>query len=77
VKSKIWQNKLSWIETEFAQKLSKDFSFSGGEIDNIVRKVTMKEVLSGKRPDSNEIYGYCQTEKVLSKNKSGFKVGYE
>jgi SpoVK/Ycf46/Vps4 family AAA+-type ATPase len=77
VKSKIWQNKLSWIDSEFAQKLSKEFSFSGGEIDNIVRKVTMKELLSGNRPDSNEIYGYCQTEKVLSKNKSGFKVGYE
>ena len=77
VKSKIWQNKLTWIEGEFAQKLSKDFSFSGGEIDNIVRKVTMKEVLSGNRPDSNEIYGYCQSEKVLSSKKGKIRVGFE
>jgi ATP-dependent 26S proteasome regulatory subunit len=77
VKAKIWQSKLAWLESDFSNKLAKDFSFSGGEIDNIVRKVTMKEVLSGNRPDSSEIYGYCQTEKVLSKNKSGFKVGYE
>jgi SpoVK/Ycf46/Vps4 family AAA+-type ATPase len=77
VKSQIWQNKLTWIESEFAQKLSEDFSFSGGEIDNIVRKVTMKEVLSGNRPDSNEIYSYCQNEKVLSKNKGKVRVGFE
>jgi ATPases of the AAA+ class len=77
VKSKIWQNKLSWIDNEFAQKLSKDFSFSGGEIDNIVRKITMKEVLTGDRPDSSEIYGYCQNEKVLSNKKRNVRVGFE
>jgi SpoVK/Ycf46/Vps4 family AAA+-type ATPase len=77
VKSKIWQNKLTWIEGEFAQKLSNEFSFSGGEIDNIVRKVTMKEVLSGKRPDSNEIYSYCLSEKVLSNKKGKIRVGFE
>jgi AAA+ superfamily predicted ATPase len=77
VKSKIWQNKLSWIENEFALKLSNDFSFSGGEIDNIVRKITMKEVLSGDRPDSSEIYGYCQSEKVLSNKKGKARVGFE
>lgn len=77
VKSKIWQNKLSWIESEFAQTLSTDFSFSGGEIDNIVRKVTMKEVLSGNRPDLNEIYSYCKSEKVLSNKKGKVRVGFE
>lgn len=77
VKTKIWQNKLSWIESEFAQKLSKDFSFSGGEIDNIVRKVTMREVLTGERPDLNEIYGFCQNEKVLSNKKGAVRVGFE
>ena len=77
VKSKIWQSKLSWIENEFAQKLANNFSFSGGEIDNIVRKVTMNEVLTGNRPDSNEIYGYCQSEKVLSNKKGKVRVGFE
>jgi SpoVK/Ycf46/Vps4 family AAA+-type ATPase len=77
VKSKIWQNKLSWIETDFAQKLSSDFNFSGGEIDNVVRKITMKEVLTGNRPDSNEIYAYCQSEKLLSNKMGKVRVGYE
>ncbi len=77
VKSKIWMNKLSWIDNEFAQQLSKEFSFSGGEIDNIVRKITMKEVLTGNRPISNEIYGYCQSEKMLSNKKGKVRVGFE
>ena len=76
VKCKIWQNKLSWINPEFAQKLAIDFSFSGGEIDNIVRKVTIQEVLTGERPVLDEIYGYCQNEKVLSNYKGKFVVGY-
>jgi len=76
VKRKIWQNKLSWLDSNFVGKLSNDFSFSGGEIDNIVRKVTIQEVLTGKRPESNEIYEFCKNEKVLSNNKGKFVVGY-
>jgi len=76
VKSKIWQNKLSWIENVFAKKLAYDFSLSGGEIDNIVRKITMKEVLTGNKPESNEIYSYCQCEKILSNKTGKNRVGY-
>jgi len=75
VKSKIWKNKLSWINDDFIQKLASEFSFSGGEIDNVVRKIIMQEVLLGVKPESNEIYSLCLNEKKLS-NKSTIKVGY-
>ncbi|MCE5320271.1 MAG: ATP-binding protein [Bacteroidales bacterium] len=75
VKSKIWLNKLNWLEKEFAIQLANRFSFSGGEIDNIVRKICMKEVLTGIRPDTSEIMQFCQSEKLVSGNK-GNKVGY-
>jgi len=75
VKSKIWKSKLRWINEDFAQKLAFEFSFSGGEIDNIVRKIVMNEVLIGKKPEESEIYSYCLNEKRLSiKNK--VIVGY-
>ena len=75
VKSKIWKSKISWIDSDFAQKLANEFSFSGGEIDNIVRKIIMNEVLIGKKPEESEIYSYCKNEKQLSvKNK--IIVGY-
>ena len=65
----------NWLEQEFAIQLAKEFSFSGGEIDNIVRKIAMKEVLLGVRPDSSEILQFCQCEKLISSNK-GNKVGF-
>ena len=45
-------------------------------VDNIVRKVTMNEVLTGERPEQDEIYGFCQNEKALSKNNGKARVGY-
>lgn len=75
VKSKIWAHKLPWLEKEFAIQLAKSFSFSGGEIDNIVRKITMREVLSGIRPDKLEILHYCQCEK-LNTGSNIKKVGF-
>lgn len=76
IKTKIWLNKLSWLDSDFAMKLANDFSFSGGEIDNIVRKATMQEVLTSVRPTEDEIVGFCRNEKHLSNNKGRFKVGF-
>jgi hypothetical protein len=74
VKSKIWTSKLTWLNHDFAMQLA-NYSFSGGEIDNIVRKVAMKEVLTGIRPDESEIIQYCQNEKLNSGSKIK-KVGF-
>ena len=76
IKAKIWLNKLGWLEPVFAMALANDFSFSGGEIDNIVRKVTMKEVLTGVRPDNSEIIEFCQSEKLLSGRSGHNRVGF-
>lgn len=76
IKSRIWQSKLSNIDPIFAMQLAKGFSFSGGEIDNIVRKIAMKEVITGIHPTTSEIYQFCNSEKVLSNKKCNYKVGY-
>lgn len=76
IKSKIWMDKLNGIDENFALQLGKEFDFSGGEIDNIVRKITMKEVLTGIRPDNDEIQGLCRREKLLSTKGSGVKLGF-
>lgn len=74
-KRKIWQSKLTWLKEEDARQLAADYSFSGGEIDNIVRKVIMEEVLNDTKPELQQIIGYCDTEKFSSKagmKKLGF-----
>lgn len=75
IKAKIWQSKLNWMQPEFASSVAKEYSFSGGEIDNIVRKITMKEVITGKRPDESEILQFCNDEKMMT-TKSRSYIGF-
>lgn len=70
-KTSIWMNKLSWLNKDQATQFAKDYDFSGGQIDNIVRKVAMNEVITGERPAITEINEMCQTEKI--ENPDGAK----
>ena len=70
----IWKNKLNWLDEENATTLALRYRFSGGEIDNIARKATINEVITGNRTTLNEIMEYCESERLLSRNlpKLGF-----
>ena len=70
-KTSIWMNKLSWLNKDQATQFAKDYDFSGGQIDNIVRKVAMNEVITGERPGISEINDMCKTEKI--ENPDGAK----
>ena len=71
IKKKIWQNKLSFLDDKTAHSLAVNYEFSGGEIDNVVRKITMDEVLTGKKAKASDIDKYCRSEKlVLEKKKA-------
>ena len=63
-RKRIWLSKMPSLSEEDAQALATDFSFSGGEIDNIIRKATIMEVLEGKRPDLHDIKRLCREEKM-------------
>ncbi len=73
VKSRIWLDKLPRLAPEEAQRLSKAYDFSGGEIDNIVRKCVLEEVVSGVSPDIDAIMEFCNTEKF---SKDTRRVGF-
>ena len=73
-KQSIWHSKLVWLAEEQCLKLAAEYDFSGGEIDNIVRKVVMDEVISGTRPDFNFIIDQCKNERLLSAKHA--KVGF-
>ena len=73
-KQSIWQSKLVWLAEEQCLKLAAEYDFSGGEIDNIVRKVVMDEVISGNRPDFSFVIDQCKNEKLLSSKHA--KVGF-
>lgn len=72
-KKLIWKSKLGTLSDEEAQKLAQTFDLSGGEIDNIVRKVIMEEVLHDTPPTFRVIESFCRNEKILSQDgKIGF-----
>lgn len=64
----IWLSKMSSLSDEDAQSLAANFAFSGGEIDNIVRKAAIMEVLDGKEPCIQEINKLCREEKMHGEN---------
>ena len=73
-KTNIWKDKLPTLSTEETTTLASTFEFSGGQIDNIVRKSLMQEVISGNKPTLTDLITMCSEEKI-SKNgvrKMGF-----
>ena len=67
-KTSIWMNKLSWLDKNSAIDFAQAYDFSGGQIDNIVRKIALDEVISGERPAISEIHEMCRCEKLENPN---------
>lgn len=73
VKRSIWLDKLPGLSPDDAARLASEYDFSGGEIDNIVRKATMMEVLDGTPPSIETIAGLCGEEKI---GKERTRIGF-
>ena len=63
-RTNIWKNKLSALNDEDAASLARLFDFSGGEIDNIVRKCEMNEIIRGTQPSYKELVDLCHEERL-------------
>ncbi len=74
IKQKIWENKVSWLDKASAKHLAASYTLSGGEIDNVVRKITIQEILSGRHASINELEDFCQKEKLQRDRNS--KIGF-
>lgn len=73
-KQKIWKSKLDWLSEDTIAAVAQNYDLSGGQIDNIVRKITMDEVLTGKRPDLAGLTALCKTEHLG--NATERKIGF-
>lgn len=69
-KTAIWMNKLTWFDKKTAIEFAQNYDFSGGQIDNIVRKIALNEVINGERPAISEIHNMCNCEKIENENYS-------
>ena len=73
-KKAIWKSKISWLTEEDCDRLAAKYDLSGGEIDNIVRKSMMEEVLNGTRPEVAMLEAWCRGEKLT--RKGGNAIGF-
>lgn len=73
-KKSIWQNKLSMLTSDEALMLAMKYDLSGGQIDNIVRKFIMNEIVKGETPTLEDLKVLCTEEKLNSGNAT--KIGF-
>lgn len=73
VRVKIWETKLTDLEASDCYFLAENFDFTGGQINNIVRKKEIYEIIHGTKVIRMDLHNFCK-EETLSKgiNQIGF-----
>jgi hypothetical protein len=71
----IWLSLIPFLSDEDALALSSRFDFSGGQIENVARKFSIHQVLSGNNPSLKDMMRFCAGENISRKEaKIGFAV---
>ena len=70
---KIWKNKIKDLTNKQYKILIYNYDFSGGQINNIARKIDMYDIINGILPSFDMIIEYCNAETIIN-NKSS--VGF-
>ena len=76
-KSQIWKSKMPQLPDEDCELLASQFDFSGGQIDNIVRKNEINEIIYGNKLNVKTLVDFCKEEMLsnqFSRTQIGFKV---
>lgn len=71
----IWKEKVKWLNDEDAKQLAITYDFSGGQIDNVIRKILMNLLLHNLDITMKELTGYCDNE-LFVKNKEVKRIGF-
>ena len=68
VKAKIWKAMVEDISDMDAESLASEYSFTGGQIENITRKLDVDYILYGTTPDLEKIHSLCKSEGIRKEN---------
>jgi SpoVK/Ycf46/Vps4 family AAA+-type ATPase len=72
---KIWQIKLPDYNPQALVQAANEFELSGGQIQNVVRKLEIDYILNGAYPDAKVLLNLCNNELALHKKTTG-KIGF-
>ncbi|MCL2185512.1 MAG: ATP-binding protein [Treponema sp.] len=73
-RKEIWLSMITDLNEEDAHILALRYDFSGGQIENIARKISVHHVLSGITPSLEEMIRFCN-EEVIHKD-GGRQIGF-
>lgn len=62
IRSQIWRLKLPDLSEREALTLAEQFDFSGGQIDNIVRKFEINGIIEKRKPKLKDLVSFCNEE---------------
>lgn len=63
-RSHIWKSQFPQLSDTDALSIAGEFDFSGGQIENVVRKYTMDSILTGTEGGLEQLRQYCREESV-------------
>lgn len=75
VKQKIWKAMINDITDDDAAKLSTAYDFSGGQIENIARKMAINHILYNSSTELTTLDKFCK-EEILSKSQTRQRIGF-
>ena len=73
IRSKIWKSKLPFLASEDCNILAGQFDFSGGQIDNVLRKNEIHEIIHGEKVTMENLVSFCSEETLVSNR---VKIGF-
>ena len=72
--SKIWKSKIKKLSTKQCTQLANSFSFTGGQINNIIRKIEMFEIINDENIGFSKIKSFCEDETFVKQTNR--TIGY-
>lgn len=74
IRAKIWKSKLPEMNSDNCKFLAERYNFSGGQIDNIIRKSEINEVIRGDEVSFENLLVFC-SEETIAKERSSIGFG--
>ena len=74
-RASIWRAMLPSLSEGEAKILANDFDFSGGQIENIVRKREIQSIIDSTEPSLNDVLAFCSVE-IIGNGANRRKIGF-
>lgn len=73
IRARIWKSKLPFLALQDCNLLAEKYDFSGGQIDNVLRKNEIHEIIHGEKVTLTKLIAFCSEETLVSNR---VKIGF-